>query len=299
MIGYKGKIIVLAGPTASGKSDMAISLAKKINGYIINGDSRQVYTDLNIGIAKPKFDKKISKGKDILDGITHYLYDYINPKDNFTLYDYQRDVKNVLNNAKGIPILVGGSGLYIDSVIFNYILTKNNVNVSELENMEIVKLQELAKEFLPKLNESDGNNRHRLIRAIQRGNVDRMKGKELENIYFVIDIDKDVLKERVRERVERMFKEGLLEEIISLLDKGYTYEDKGMNSIGYREFKEYFENKRTIDDVKEEIFKNTMAYIKRQRTWFRRNKGSIWINNKEELIYKASNFILPTKKIRT
>jgi len=298
MIGYKGKIIVLAGPTASGKSDMAISLAKKINGYIINGDSRQVYTDLNIGIAKPKFDKKISKGKDILDGITHYLYDYINPKDNFTLYDYQRDVKNVLNNAKGIPILVGGSGLYIDSVIFNYILTKNNVNISELENMEIVKLQELAKEFLPKLNESDGNNRHRLIRAIQRGNVNRKRGKELENIYFVIDIDRDVLKKRVRERIERMFKEGLLEENISLLDKGYTYEDKGMSSIGYREFREYFDNTKSLDDVKEEIFKNTMAYIKRQRTWFRRNKGSIWVNNKEELIYKALNFILPTKKIR-
>jgi len=298
MIDYKGKIIILAGPTASGKSDMAISLAKKINGYIINGDSRQVYTDLNIGIAKPKFDKKISKGKDILDGITHYLYDYINPKDNFTLYDYQRDVKNVLNNAKGIPILVGGSGLYIDSVIFNYHLANNSKEISDLESKTVEELQSLAKDFLENMNESDGNNRHRLIRAIQRGHVDRKKGKELENIYFVIDIDRDVLKERVRERIERMFKKGLLEENISLLEKGYTYEDKGMNSIGYREFKEYFENKRTIDDVKEEIFKNTMAYIKRQRTWFRRNKGSIWINNKEELIYKASNFILPTKKIR-
>ncbi len=292
MIDYKGKIIVLAGPTASGKSDIAISLAKQIGGYIINGDSRQVYTDLNIGTSKPKFDKKVSKGQDIKDGITHYLYDYINPKDNFTLYEYQRDVNTVLNNTKGIPILVGGSGLYIDSVIFNYHLVNNSKDISNLESKSVDELQTFAKDFLDEMNESDRSNRHRLIRAIERGGVNREKGKELENIYFVIDIDKEILKERVKERIERMFKDGLLEENISLLDKGYTYENKGMNSIGYREFKEYFENNKSIDDVKEEIFKNTMAYIKRQRTWFRRNKGSIWINNEKELLYRASNFIL-------
>lgn len=292
MIDYKGKIIVIAGPTASGKSDIALRLAKHIDGYIINGDSRQVYTDLNIGTSKPKFDKKISKGQDIKDGITHYLYDYINPKENFTLYEYQRDVNTVLNNSKGIPILVGGSGLYIDSIIFNYHLVNNSKEISNLESKTVKELQDLAKDFLEEMNESDRANRHRLIRAIQRGNINRNKGRELDNIYFVIDIDKEILKERVRERIERMFKEGLLEENISLLNKGYTYEEKGMNSIGYREFKGYFENKISIDDIKEEIFKNTMSYIKRQRTWFRRNKRSIWIENEKDLIYKASNFIL-------
>jgi len=292
MIDYKGKIIVIAGPTATGKSDIAISLAKHINGYIINGDSRQVYTDLNIGTSKPKFDKKISRGQDIKDGISHYLYDYINPKDNFTLYEYQKDVNSVLNNTKGIPILVGGSGLYIDSVIFNYNLVNNSQDVSDLESKTIEELQALSKDFLSEMSESDRSNRHRLIRTIQRGGINRKKGKELNNRYFVIDIEKEILKEKVKERMENMFKDGLLEENISLIKKGYIYEDKGMNSIGYREFKEYFENKKSIEDVKEEIFKNTMAYIKRQRTWFRRNKGSIWVNNKEELLYKASNFIL-------
>lgn len=292
MIDYKGKIIVIAGPTASGKSDIALSLAKHIDGYIINGDSRQLYTDLNIGTSKPKFDSKISKGKDILDGITHHLYDYINPKESFTLFDYQRDVNTVLNNTKGIPILVGGSGMYIDSVIFNYNLVKNSKGISNLESKTVKELQELAKDFLNNMNESDRSNRHRLIRTIQRGGVNRERGKELENMYFVIDMEKEILKERVRDRIEKMFKEGLLEENISLLNKGYTYEDKGMNSIGYVEFKEYFENNKSIEDIKEEIFKNTMAYIKRQRTWFRRNKNSIWSNNEKELFYKASNFIL-------
>lgn len=292
MIDYKGKIIVIAGPTASGKSDIALSLAKHIDGYIINGDSRQLYTDLNIGTSKPKFDSKISKGEDIKDGITHHLYDYINPKESFTLFDYQRDVNTVLNNTKGIPILVGGSGMYIDSVIFNYNLVKNSKGISNLESKTVKELQELAKDFLNNMNESDRSNRHRLIRTIQRGGVNRERGKELENMYFVIDMEKEILKERVRDRIEKMFKEGLLEENISLLNKGYTYEDKGMNSIGYVEFKEYFENNKSIEDIKEEIFKNTMAYIKRQRTWFKRNKNSIWSNNEKELFYKASNFIL-------
>ena len=292
MIDYKGKIIVVAGPTASGKSDIALSLAKEVNGYIINGDSRQLYTDLNTGTSKPKFDSKISKGEDIKDGISHFLYDYINPKESFTLFDYQRDVNTVLNNTKGIPILVGGSGMYIDSVIFNYNLVKNSKGISNLESKTVKELQELAKDFLEDMNKSDRSNRQRLIRTIQRGGVNRERGKELDNIYFVIDMEKEILKERVRDRIEKMFKEGLLEENISLLNKGYTYEDKGMNSIGYVEFKEYFENNKSIEDIKEEIFKNTMAYIKRQRTWFRRNKNSIWSNNEKELLYKASNFIL-------
>ncbi|NLE31226.1 tRNA (adenosine(37)-N6)-dimethylallyltransferase MiaA [Candidatus Dojkabacteria bacterium] len=291
MIDYKGKIIVVAGPTASGKSDIALSLAKEVNGYIINGDSRQLYTDLNIGTSKPKFDSKISKGEDIKDGISHFLYDYINPKESFTLYDYQKDVNTVLNSSKGIPILVGGSGLYIDSVIFNYNLVKNSKEILNLESKTVKELQELANDFLKDMNESDRANRHRLIRAITRGGINTQRGEELENIYFVIDIDRDTLKERVRKRIDKMFKEGLLEENTSLLDKGYTYVDKGMNSIGYIEFKEYFENKISIDDVKEEIFKNTMAYIKRQRTWFRRNKNSIWVDSYNQILKESLRYI--------
>ena len=291
MIKYKGKIIVIAGATATGKSEISLKLAKKINGYIINADSRQIYKKINIGSAKPKFDKEISKGVHTLNGITHYLYDFVDPKENFTIFDYQNCVNNVLKNTQGIPILTGGSGLYIDSVVYNYKLSKNNKN-TDLKDKSIDELQELAKEYLPYMSESDRKNRHRLIRAIQREGVNKEKGKELNNIYFVIDIEKEILQERIKKRIDNMFKEGLLEENISLLKQGYTYDDKGMKTIGYIEFKEYFENKISLEDVKERIFKNTMGYVKRQRTWFKRNKNAIWINDPKEISYLASNFIL-------
>jgi len=287
MIHYKGKIVVIAGPTASGKSDIALRLAKDINGYIINGDSRQIYKDLNIGTAKPIFDRG-----NILDGVKHYLYDYVNPKDNYTLYDYQKDVQKILENEKGIPILTGGTGLYIDSVVFNYNLVKNNKNISDLDSKSVEELQSIAGVLINDMNESDRGNKHRLIRTIERGGINREKGKSLNHIYFVLDIEKDILIERVYERVNKMFDMGLLKENTDLLSKGYTYLDRGMNSIGYIEFKEYFEDKISLDEVKEKIFKNTMSYIKRQRTWFRRNKGSIWIDNYEDIYQKASTFIL-------
>ena len=291
MIEYKGKIIVIAGATATGKSEISLKLAKELNGYIINADSRQIYKKINIGSAKPKFDKEISKGVHTLNGITHYLYDFVDPKENFTIFDYQNCVNNVLKNTQGIPILTGGSGLYIDSVIYNYKLSKNNKN-TDLKDKSIEELQESAKEYLPYMSESDRKNKHRLIRAIQREGVNREKGKELNNIYFVIDIEKQVLQERIKKRIDNMFKEGLLEENISLLKQGYTYNDKGMKTIGYIEFKEYFENKISLEDVKERIFKNTMGYVKRQRTWFKRNKNAVWINEPKEILYLASNFIL-------
>jgi len=291
MIKYKGKIIVIAGATATGKSEISLKLAKKINGYIINADSRQIYKKINIGSAKPKFDKEISKGVHTLNGITHYLYDFVDPKENFTIFDYQNCVNNVLKNTQGIPILTGGSGLYIDSVIYNYKLSKNNKN-TDLKDKSIEELQELAKEYIPYMSESDRKNRHRLIRAIEREGINREKSKELNNIYFVIDIEKEILQERIKKRIDNMFKEGLLEENISLLKQGYTYDDKGMKTIGYIEFKEYFENKISLEDVKERIFKNTMGYVKRQRTWFKRNKNAVWINEPKEILYLASNFIL-------
>lgn len=292
MIDFEGKILVLAGPTASGKSNMAINLAKVINGYIINADSRQVYRELNIGTAKPKFEKKISEGIHILNGVKHYLFDFVNPKDSFTLFNYQQMVKEILLKEKKVPILVGGTGLYIDSVIFNYNLSKNDIYTPDLKEKNIKELQHIAKDYLLNMNESDRNNRHRLIRTIQRGGVNRKRGKELNNRYFVIDIDGEILRKRVRERIEGMFEEGLLEENKALLKNGYTYEDRGMNSIGYIEFRDYFENGITIEDVKESIFKNTMSYIKRQRTWFRRNKDCIWTNNLETIYKEASNFVL-------
>ena len=142
------------------------------------------------------------------------------------------------------------------------------------------------------MNRSDRENRHRLIRAVARGGVDKLKGREIDNIYFVINLPKSVLESRVRERIEQMFRDGLLQENKKLLEMSYTYSDKGMNSIGYIEFKEYFEKTISLEEVKENIYRDTMKYIKRQNTWFRRNSNSIWIEDLNDITYLASNFIL-------
>lgn len=284
MINYKGKIIVIAGPTASGKSDIATKLAKDIDGYILNGDSRQIYKHLDIGTAKPT-------KKEIEDTcVDHFLYDFVDPKEHFTLFEYQKRVQSILDTQNSIPILTGGTGLYIDSIVFNYDLSENNIK-EDISSLSLEQLQQMAKEYLPEMTESDRQNKHRLIRVIQREGLGKKKGEEINHIYFVIDIPKEELRERIDERIERMFEDGLLEENEKLLSMGYTYEDKGMNSIGYKEFKEYFEKQITLDEVKENIKRNTYSYAKRQRTWFRRNKNAIWTNNYDNILDLASNFI--------
>ena len=292
MIAYEGKIIVIAGPTASGKSSIAINLAKQLNGYIINADSRQIYKHIDIGSAKPTPDEILSDNVWVIDGIKHFLFDFVNPKEQFSLFKYQQLVSNVLNTQEGIPILVGSTGLYIDSVVFNYDLKEREHTASnELLELSIEQLQERASRYLGDMTESDRRNKHRLIRAIQRKGLGRSKGDMLDNIYFVIDVEKDTLKDRIRGRIERMFKDGLLEENSKLLKMGYSYKDPGLNSIGYKEFEEYFNNSSTLEDVKKNIYSNTVAYAKRQRTWFKRNKNSVWSSNYEEISQLASNFI--------
>lgn len=290
MINYDGKLIVIAGATASGKSDIAIRLAKDIGGYIVNGDSRQIYKYLDIGTAKPTPDKVLSDGSWIVDGIKHYLFSFVDPKNSYTLYDYQHSVQEILNREEGIPILTGGTGLYIDSVVFNYNL-KQNTSTLDLSSYSVKQLQDMASKYLPDMSKSDRENRHRLERVIEREGLGKERGDELQNIYFVLDVQRDVLKERIKERIERMFKMGLEKENRKLLDMGYTYSDRALNSIGYKEFEGFFNGEDSIEVVKESIYRNTLAYAKRQRTWFKRNKGSVWSNDYESILDLASNFI--------
>lgn len=290
MINYDGKLIVIAGATASGKSDIAIRLAKDIGGYIVNGDSRQIYKYLDIGTAKPTPDEILSDGSWIVDGIKHYLFSFVDPKNSYTLYDYQHSVQEILNREEGIPILTGGTGLYIDSVVFNYNL-KQNTSTLDLSSYSVKQLQDMASKYLPDMTVSDRENRHRLERVIQRNGLGKQRGDELQNIYFVLDVQRDVLKERIKERIERMFKMGLEKENRKLLDMGYTYSDRALNSIGYKEFEGFFNGEDSIEVVKESIYRNTLAYAKRQKTWFKRNKNSVWSNDYESILDLASNFI--------
>lgn len=292
MIEYSGKLIVIAGPTASGKSDLAIRLAKEIGGYIINGDSRQVYKHLSIGTAKPVFDS-FNDGVGAIEGVEHFLYDFVDPKDDFSLFDYQRSVQGVLDSKKDsgdIPIIVGGTGLYIDSVVYNYDL-KERARVSEYRGMGLEELQVLCKDYKGEMNNSDWNNAHRLIRMLERGGKEMCRGEMLDVKYFVIDVDRDTLRERISKRVDIMFDMGLERENRELLDMGYSYGDKGMKSIGYSEFREYFDGKKSLDEVREEIVNHTLQYAKRQRTWFKRNGECIWTDDYDLILNESLNLI--------
>jgi tRNA dimethylallyltransferase len=298
MIEYSNPIIVIAGPTASGKSGIAIDLAKEIDGVIINADSRQIYKEISIGTAKPS--------KEEISEIPHFLYDHISVKDNYNIYRYQKDVSNFLKTLpkNKIPILVGGTGLYIDSVIFNYKLTENDSRDmdsggkenggrrrEELNTLSVKELKSLVgKKTLEKLNESDRNNPVRLVRIIEKGEISEEKGKTLNHKYFVIDIEKEKLEDRIIKRVETMFENELLEENIMIREKGL---DKypALKTIGYQEFDNYFRKKKNLEEVKLDIIRNTSRYAKRQRTWFRRHEHAIWTNDYTLVLDKSLRLI--------
>jgi tRNA dimethylallyltransferase len=199
--------------------------------------------------------------------------------------------------------------LYIDSIVFNYDLnphdqsenSKSNSKHSreELNSMTLDQLQSLiSKDTLNSLNESDRHNPVRLIRIIEKGDTKQTKGEALQHIYFVIDRELEQLKNRMATRIEFMIENGLVEENLKLLRKGFNYDMQSMRSIGYREFKNYLtESKDNTDsetgmnDVKEDILTHTLQYAKRQRTWFRRNKNAIWTSDYDEILSNTQKFL--------
>lgn len=280
-------VIVIAGPTASGKSKIALQLAKDINGVIINGDSRQIYKELQIGTSRPIESE--------FEEIPHHLFGHISVKEKYNIYKYQKEVKDILSNLpKGkIPIIVGGTGLYIDSVIYNYTLQEEDTSPQreELENKSIKELQSLIDStILKQLNESDIVNPVRLRRIIEKGDLGKQRGEKMDCLYFVMNVDKRRLEKNITERVTQMFDDGLLEENI------YLKENDLVNStvskiIGYKEFEGYFDGTKTIEDVKSEIIKNTKKYAKRQKTWFKRNKDAVWADNYALILESSTKFI--------
>lgn len=292
MINYKKPIIVLAGCTASGKSSLALKIAEKFNGYIINADSRQVYRELKIGTAQPT-PEIVQNDLWYIEGIKHYLYGQIPVKNSYNLFQYQQDAQKVLDKEKILPILVGGTGLYIDCVVHNYDLKKSDITKrKKLESMSVKQLQSMIDtEVLEKMNNSDINNPIRLIRAIERGDVDSKKGETLKYLYLLLDIDQDKQEEKIKNRVDQMFKDGLLEENEQLLEAGFDYNNRPLQTIGYQEFEGYFNGRKSLEDVKNDIVLHTIQYAKRQRTWFRRNKDVVKIKNYEDAYDTISNFL--------
>lgn len=288
-------ILVIAGCTASGKSDIALSVARSINGVIINADSRQVYREMSIGTAKPMFDY-FSNNIGYIDGVPHYLYSYVSVSDDYNVYQYQKDVFDLLDNLPNVkvPILVGGTGLYIDSVVFNYELKEDYINnfdkkrESKLYELPLDELQKLVdKDIFIKLNNSDKNNPRRLVRIIEmseNGNYSKNKGNPLEYKYFVVDKPVDEIRKNIENRVNHMIDNGLMEENVEIREQGLN-KYNALMSIGYQEFDGCFEGSKSLDEVRNEIINHTNQYAKRQRTWFRRNKDVVnYIDSARDII---------------
>lgn len=255
------KVIVVVGPTASGKTKVSVELGKHFNAEIINGDSVQVYKDLNIGSAKIKEEEKA--------GVTHHLFDILNAGESYTAYDFQKDVRKLINKI-AIPIIVGGTGFYIKSALYNYEFNEdNNYNYHDFDYLTNEELYEKLKLSDPNLT-IDINNRVRLVRAYYLS-MSNQKRSEKQNkdipIYKILtiylDVDRKILKPVLENRLNKMIEDGFIQEVEDLRKNNVK-----LNIIGYRELNDYLDNKLTLEEAKIEIVKASMRLAKRQKTWF-------------------------------
>ncbi len=292
----KQKVIVICGPTASGKTALSIELAKKINGEIISADSMQIYKDMNIGTAKPKQEE--------MQGIKHYLLDYVSPEERYSVAQYKKDakkaIKEILSKGK-TPIIVGGTGLYVDSLIYE--IEYNDIKIDEKYRKELEDIAEqqgletlykMALEIDPVAMEKiSSNDRKRIIRVLEiyksTGKTKTEQEKEsrknpVEYNYkiFAINRDREDLYQRINKRVDIMIEEGLIEEVNTILEK-YKKFPTAMQGLGYKEVVDYLNGKYTKEEMIEKIKMETRRYAKRQLTWFRKNKQTIWLDGTNEM----------------
>ena len=290
----KPQIIVICGPTASGKTTLGIELANKINGEIISCDSMQIYKEMNIGTAKPTEEERKMA--------VHHLIDFVNPNERYSVADFKKDAENTIKEilAKNkTPILVGGTGLYINSLIYNINYDKENFDLEYREKLENIDLTELYKQAIkidPQAMEKiSQNDRKRITRILEiyhstgktKTELEQNSRKELEYDYkiFVLSMDREILYDRINQRVDLMINQGLIEEVKKINAK-YNELPTAMQGLGYKEVIEYLEGKISKQDMIDKIKQESRRYAKRQLTWFRAYKDAIWLdginNTKEE-----------------
>ncbi len=295
----KRKLIILTGPTAVGKSDLAVKLAGHIGGEIISADSMQVYRGMNIGTAK------ITPRE--MQGIPHHLIDVLDPGDAFDVTRFQQMTKTVMEEIYqrgNVPIIAGGTGFYIQSVLYDIAFTPNAEEEGNSIRQELEKIaqnEDGRKSLYKRLQDVDPesadiihpNNIKRVIRALEYyeqtgGKISVHNETEHQRLspydfrYFVLTDDRSAIYERIDRRVDRMMEEGLLEEVIFLKEKGYPRSSVSMQGIGYKELLAYLDGECTLDEAVYLIKLNTRHFAKRQLTWFRREKDVIWIDRREE-----------------
>ena len=300
----KAKVIVICGPTASGKTALSIEVAKKINGEIISCDSMQIYKDMNIGTAKPT--------KEEMGEIKHYLIDYVLPTERYSVAEYKKDAKKAIKEVieKGkTPIIVGGTGLYVDSLIYEIEYPEIKFDEEyrkklekEVEEEGLEKLYEKAKKIDPiaiqKISKTD---KKRILRVLEiyhatgktkteQEIISRQKEPEYDYKVYGLLWDRQKLYDRINLRVDIMIEQGLIEEVKTILKK-YSKFPTAMQGLGYKEVVQYLENKCTYEEMVEKIKQESRRYAKRQITWFKAIKELIWLDA-EDGIEKNIEIIL-------
>ena len=291
----KKPLVILTGPTAVGKTKASIGLAKAIGGEIISADSMQVYKQMDIGSAKIKPSE--------MDGIPHYLVDILEPDEEFHVVLFQQMAKQAIQKIyeKGkIPILVGGTGFYIQAVLYDIDFSENEKDTSyreELEKLAQIKGAEYLHDRLREVDEKSAqdihaNNVKRVIRALEyfhqtgekiseHNEEQRKKVSPYNFSYFVLNDERAHLYERINLRVDQMINEGLVREVQSLKEKGYTRDMVSMQGLGYKEMLDYLDNKCSLEEAVEIIKRDTRHFAKRQITGFKRESDVTWIDKKE------------------
>ena len=292
----KHKVIVICGPTASGKTALSIELAKKIKGEIVSADSMQIYKDMDIGTAKPT--------KQEMGEIKHYLLDFVSPEDRYSVAQYKQDakkaIKEIINKGK-TPIIVGGTGLYVDSLIYE--IEYNDIKLDEEYRKKLEKiaeeqgLEELYKkaveidpEAMKKISQND---KKRIMRVLEiyhstgktkteQEKESRRNPVEYDYRVFAINWDREILYQRINKRVDIMVEQGLIEEVKEILNK-YDKFPTAMQGLGYKEVVDYLNGIYTKEEMIEKIKMETRRYAKRQLTWFRKNKQTIWLDGTNDI----------------
>lgn len=284
----KGKLIAIVGETASGKSALAIEIAKKINGEIIAADSRTVYRDMNIGTAKPdSFDRQ---------GIVHYGLDLVSPNEKYSAAQFKAYADETILDIQKcgkIPILVGGTGLYVDGVLFGYSFGNESSSGqrSELNNASVEELATIGSEKGLEIDSQTLKNKRHLVRLIEREGVTSDDKKLVYDALIIgVSISRNKLRERIEHRVEGMFRRGLRKEYNELRQK-YDLNSEAFTGIGYREFVEAEADNASMMEVKRRIVKNTINLAKRQRTWFKRNPYIHWVEASDDAMKLVDEFL--------
>lgn len=284
-------LLVIVGETASGKTALSLELAEHFNGEIICADSWTVRKGVDIGTAKPSPEERTR--------VPHHLVDVVEPDGDFTAAVFKRlaneAIEDIAKRGK-LPIMVGGTGLYVDGVIydFEFMPAGDRKAREELNRLSIAKLLEHIEYSKLELGDVDTRNKRRLIRLIETKGKRPGKGPLRENTFIIgLKTDREVIEQRIISRLDMMLADGLEDEVRALADE-YGWDCEALKGIGYAQWRGYFEGAQSLPETRQKIIKATFEYAKRQRTWFKRNKSIHWFQtpvNKQEIVDSVTTFL--------